>query len=124
MNRVPVVRSLTDAFSWPEHFISALTTFSGSNVLQALYHALSNSSFSSAFSGIGCFEESGHVVAAHCHYLFGIHDADIPAPQSLFAVELDSQCRTELQLLPGGGPECMYDDMLGFVGERLFIQKI
>ena len=109
------VTTLKDLFQWPGYVLSQCAAQSGLPVATLATHfteRVANTTFSSAFSGIGGLETSMGCLTSWAAMLSGA--AAAPALQRVHAVEFLPEPMTELQHLPDP-PRCLFGDITNFL---------
>ena len=117
---LPTVQTLQDANSWAEHYLAVTLRWLDDLGIphRCLVETAGELSVSSAFSGIGGFEQTWALCAgALGAFVRGDQRTAGPA-RNLFSIEHNDDCRYELSMLPNP-PACQFVDMCDAINERI-----
>ena len=114
----PTVTSLRDIFQWPRFYLDKLNDVN-----------ITDSDVASKFAEIGTWSDAFAGVSADV-VAINMIDAELlrrqhwvadntPRLQHCWAIEWDTECTFEQQLLPHGGPGCIFGNILDFASPQL-----
>lgn len=112
------VTGLDDLLRWAEHNLTVTCNFlddllGHNDAEERLAAVMSETTMSSAFSGIGAPEQAH---TSSCQVLTTQLSRRIAPGRHLFAIEQDTECQYELQMAPTK-PECLFTDMLDAIAD-------
>ena len=104
---IPTVTCLDDASRWAEHCLGVARRVLGTEALLDARRVLNQLTLSTAFSGVGAPEVALDALVSACEVFCGARERDVE--QSLWAFEIDEECRHELSMLKRP-PLCVFKD--------------